>query len=147
MTEAELIGQWTVDTSRADLLARIIAQAELHKSMFDSLQRELTSGFASSKESVLTALGPVKEAMTKAEQANDKRFDALRQEADARDRAMTEKLNALTLLVTAAQASSAATALTQREGKTNNQWSFSAAVSVIALFAIVFGGIIGHFLK
>ena len=144
MTEAELIGQWTVDTSRADLLARINAQAELHRSMFDSLQRELTSGFTSSKESVNIALGPVKEAMAKAEAANDKRFDALRMEADARDRAMSEKLNALTVAVTAASASAAATAITQREGRANGQWTINATIALLAVLAVVAAAVIGH---
>ena len=129
--------EWTVATSRADLLARIISLDERHKVMFESLRDLTLTGLAAQKENVAAALVPVKEALVQARSENDKRFDDLRKEADARDRAMSDKLDALTLAVTAAQASSSAAQAAQQDGKARGQWSFTAIISVLAVIAVV----------
>src|ERR1035437_4680239 len=115
--ESIAAGKWTIETLRIDLLGRIDSMGELNTTKFDALQRQLTAGFEGSEKSVLNALVPVKTAMDKAELTNDKRFDALTPRFDAltqaqaaSDRAVGEKLNALTQAVTAATASAAATA-------------------------------------
>ena len=148
MTDEEDFGnKWTVDTSRIDLLARIEGLDERYKVLFEGMQRELTTGFSSSKDALAVALVPVKEALVQARSENDKRFDDQRKEADTRDRVMSDKLDALTLIVTATQASTAAVAASQQNTKNGNQWSITTMIAFLSLIAsisvMVFVGVHG----
>jgi hypothetical protein len=130
MTGAGAEGEWTVMTSRVDLLSRINDADRRYSQMFEALNGVIRDGLAGQKESAVVALVPVREALIQARTENDKRFDDLRKESDARHTTLTAKLDALSSQVSASDAANMTLAVNNRDRR--------AGSNVIATW--IFGG-------
>lgn len=67
--------EWTVDTLRIYLTDAIEGQDRRHTEQLETLRTTMSENFLSSKDAVAFALSAAKEAVTKSETANEKRFE------------------------------------------------------------------------
>ena len=95
--------------------------------------------FEDADKAVVAALSAQKEAVVKAEIATEKRFEQVRQEADARMNALGSKIDELK--------ESTDQALGRRDqavaSKSSNQWAVTTVMGVFMFAAIVTSGILG----
>ena len=70
-------GGWTIATLREDLLTLVRANDLRYEQRFTAITEQVFAAIAAQKESVNTAMQAAERALTKAESASEKRFDAV----------------------------------------------------------------------
>ena len=70
-------GGWTLDTLNSYITAILDERDKRYHERFEAQQHELMAALLAQKESANAAISAAKDAVTKAETANDKRFDSV----------------------------------------------------------------------